>query len=96
MSDVVDTVMALVMVVVVGAIGIFIADQVVTQTTVNTPYNATNGNFTGMNVNLSGMYTDILSAGETGSGFIVILIIAFIGGLAISYMFGLIGRKKQR
>lgn len=82
MSEAVDIVMALIMIVVVGAIGIFIADQVVTRT--GTPSNA----------NLSAMQTDILGAGETGSGFIVILVIAFIGGIAISYMFGLIGRKK--
>lgn len=81
MSEAVDIVMALVMIVVVGAIGVYIADQVVTQT--GTPANA----------NLSAMRTDILGAGETGSGFIVILIIAFIGGIAISYMFGLIKRR---
>lgn len=81
LMDAVNIVMALVMIVVVGAIGIYIADQVVTQT--GTPSNA----------NLSAMQTDILGAGETGSGFIVILIIAFIGGIAISYMFGLIRKR---
>ena len=77
MQEAVNIVMALVMIVIVGAIGIFVADQVVTQT--GTPTNA----------NLSAMQTDILGAGETGSGFIIILIIAFIGGIAIAYMFNM-------
>lgn len=83
MSEVIDIVMVLVMIVVIGAIGIFVADNVVTQT--GTPANA----------NLSAMRTDILGAGETGSGFIVILIIAFIGAVAIGYMF-MLQRKGRR
>lgn len=81
LQDAVNIVLALVMIVVVGAIGIFIADRTVTAT--GTPTNA----------NLSAMQTDILGAGETGSSFVVILVIAFIGGIAISYMFGLMGKK---
>lgn len=84
MTEAVEIVLALVMIVVVGAIGIFIADKTVTAT--GTPAQA----------NLSAMQTDILGAGETGSSFIVILIIAFIGGVAISYMFGLMGRRGRR
>lgn len=42
---------------------------------------------------VGGMQTNILSAGETGSAFIVILVIAFIGGLAISFMFGLTEKR---
>lgn len=83
LQDAVNIVMSLVMIVVVGAIGIFVADTVITET--GTPSNA----------NLSAMQTDILGAGETGSSFVVILVIAFIGGIAISYMFGLMGGKKE-
>jgi len=44
---------------------------------------------------LAPMQTNILSAGQTGSSFVVILIIAFIGGLAIAYLSGMFrgGRK---
>lgn len=83
MSEVIDIVMTLVLIVIVGAIGIFIADQVVTTT--GTP----------SNTNLSAMRTDILSAGDTGSGFIVILIIAFVGAVAIGYMFMLQKRGRR-
>src|SRR3989304_1651193 len=76
-------VLALVMIVVVGAIGIFVADRTVTAT--GTP----------VNDNLSAMQTALLSSGQTGSSFIVILVIAFIGGIAISYMFGLMGRRRS-
>jgi len=83
LQDAVGIVMALVMIVVIGAIGIFIADTTVTET--GTPTNA----------NLSAMQTNILGAGETGSSFIVILIIAFIGGIAIAYLTGMFrGRRK--
>jgi len=82
LQDAVNIVMSLVMIVVVGAIGIFVADTVVTET--GTP----------SNTNLSAMQTDILGAGETGSSFVVILVIAFIGGIAISYMWGLMGERK--
>ena len=43
---------------------------------------------------VAGMQSNILSAGQTGSSFIVILIIAFIGSIAISYMFGLMGKRQ--
>lgn len=44
--------------------------------------------------NLATMQTNLLSAGQTGSNFIVILIIAFIGGTAILYLSGMFrGRK---
>jgi len=81
LQDAVNIVLALVMIVVVGAIGIFVADKTVTAT--GTPANA----------NLSAMQTAILSSGQTGASFIVILVIAFIGGIAISYMFGMMGRR---
>jgi hypothetical protein len=83
LQDAVNIVLALVMIVVVGAIGIFVADKTVTAT--GTPANA----------NLSAMQTSLLSAGQTGSSFVVILVIAFIGGIAISYMFGMMGRKTK-
>jgi len=41
------------------------------------------------------MQTNILSAGDTGSSFVVILIIASIGGLAIAYLLGMVGRKRE-
>ena len=72
--DAVEIIKGLVMIVVIGAIGVYVADQVVTTT--GTPAQA----------NLSAMQTNVLAAGETGSNFIVILIIAFIGGIAISYL----------
>ena len=81
LQDAVNIVLALVMIVVVGAIGIFVADKTVTAT--GTPANA----------NLSAMQTSLLGSGQTGASFIVILVIAFIGGIAISYMFGMMGRK---
>lgn len=84
LMDAISIVMALVMIVVVGAIGIFIADETMTAT--GTP---TNGTLTTMLVNF-------LSAGSTGSSFIVILIIAFIGGIAISYLFGMLGAPSRR
>lgn len=81
--DAVEIVKGLVMIVVIGAVGIFVADTVVTTT--GTPTQA----------NLSAMQTNILATGQTGSDFIVILVIAFIGGIAISYLafFGA-GRKR--
>lgn len=83
MSEAVDIVLALVMIAVVGAIGIYVADKTVTAT--GTPANG----------NLSSMRTNILTAGDTGSSFIIILVIAFIGGVAISYMFGLMGKRRR-
>jgi len=82
LQDAVNIVLALVMIVVVGAIGIFVADRTVTAT--GTPAQA----------NLSARQTALLGAGQTGSSFIVILVISFIGGIAISYMFGLMGRRR--
>ncbi len=83
LMEAVQIVMALIMIVVVGGIGIFIADQV--QTSVGTPTQA----------NLSAMNTNLLGAGQTGSSFIVILIIAFIGGIAIAYLTGMFGRGRR-
>jgi len=40
------------------------------------------------------MQTNVLETGETGSSFLVILIIAFIGGIAISYL-GFFGTGKK-
>lgn len=83
LMQVVQIVLALVMIVVVGAIGIYIADTTLTAT--GTPANS----------HLSNMSTDIVTAGDTGSSFIVILIIAFIGGIAISYLLGMVGRRAK-
>lgn len=80
LMDAINIVLALVMIVVVGAIGIFIADKVLTATGTVTQ------------ANLSAMQTNLLSSGQTGSSFIIILVIAFIGGIAISYMFSMLGR----
>ena len=44
---------------------------------------------------VGGMQTNFLNASSTGSSFIIILIIAMIGGLAISYLFGLVGKKRR-
>ena len=74
LTDVVEIVKALGLIVVIGAIMIFIADRVVTTT--GTPTNA----------NLSAFQNNTLGAAQTGSSFIVILIIAFIGSIAIGYM----------
>ena len=83
MQDAVGIVIALVLIVVMGVIGIFIADK--TLTAVGTISNVTLGN----------MLVNILNAGNTGSQFIVILIIAFIGGIAISYLTGMFGRRRR-
>lgn len=80
-QDAVNIVMALVIMVVAGAIGIFIADTVLDTT--GTPAQA----------NLSAMQTNILAAGQTGSSFVVILIIAFIGAVALGYIF-MMSRQK--
>ena len=84
LQQAVGIVMALIMIIVVGSIGIFIADT--TQTAVGTPAQA----------NLSAMNTNFLEAGQTGSSFIVILIIAFIGGIAIMYLMGMFGRGRMK
>jgi len=81
LMDAVEIIKGLVMIVVIGAIGVFVADQVVTTT--GTPTQA----------NLSAMQTNILVTGETGSDFLVILVIAFIGGIAISYLAFFGGKK---
>ena len=84
LMEAVNIVLALIMIIVVGSIGIFIADT--TQTAVGTPAQA----------NLSVMNTNILGAGQTGSSFIVILIIAFIGGIAIAYLMGMFKGGNKR
>lgn len=83
LMEVVDIVLALVMIVIVGAIGIYIADTTMDAT--GTPTNSV----------LNTTQNNVLSAGSTGSSFIIILIIASIGGLAISYLFGMLGGKKK-
>ncbi len=40
------------------------------------------------------MQTNFISASSTGSSFVIILIIAAIGGLAISYLFGMLGKRR--
>ena len=82
LMDAVQIVLALVMIVVVGVIGIYIAQATITAT--GTPTQA----------NLSSMQTNLLASGQTGSSFIVILIISFIGGIAISYMFGMLRNRR--
>lgn len=82
LMEVVDIVLALVMIVIVGAIGVYIADTTLDAT--GTPTNAV----------LNTTQNNILSAGSTGSSFVIILIIASIGGLAITYLFGMLGNRK--
>ena len=82
MWEAVSIVQALVALIVIGAIGIYIADE--TTTITGTPAQA----------NLSAMQTNVLSTGETGSSFLPILVIAFIGGIAMVYVFGMYSRKK--
>ena len=84
LMEAVNIVLALVMIVVVGVIGIYISQATITAT--GTPTQA----------NLSAMQTNLLASGQTGSSFIVILIISFIGGIAISYMFGMLGKSKGK
>lgn len=92
LTDAIHIVMALVMIIVVGAIGVFIADRTLTAT--DTDGNASNGLTLG-NATLGSMLVNFLSAGNTGSSFVVILVIAFIGGIAISYLLGMFGRKRR-
>ena len=82
--ETVNIVQALVALIVTGVIGIYIAQQTVT--TAGTPSQA----------NLSAMQTNLLGAGQTGSGFIVILIIAFIGGIALAYLAGMFGGRRKK
>ncbi len=84
LMETVDIVLALVMIVIVGAIGIFIADTTLDAT--GTPTNSV----------LNTTQNNILSAGSTGSSFVIILIIASIGGIAIAYLFGMLGGRKAR
>ncbi len=84
LMETVDIVLALVMIVIVGAIGIFIADTTLDAT--GTPTNSV----------LNTTQNNILSAGSTGSSFVIILIIASIGGIAIAYLFGMLGGRKTR
>lgn len=76
MMEVIDVIRVLVVAVVMAAIGVFIADKTVTAT----------GTVT--DANLSAFRNNTLGAANTGSSFVVILIIAFIGGLAITYLYG--------
>ncbi len=82
LMEAVNIVLALVMITIVGGIGIYIADTV--QDTTGTPTQA----------NLSTMNTNLLASGQTGSSFVVILVIAAIGGIAISYLFGMMGKRR--
>ena len=91
LTDAVQVVLAVVMVVVVGAIGVFIADT--TTTAIDSDSNASNGITLG-NATISTMLVNFLSAGKTGSSFIVILIIAAIGSIAIGYLL-LFGKRAQ-
>jgi hypothetical protein len=83
--DAVEIVKALVMIVVIGAIGVFIADKTLTAT--GTPSNNYLYNFS----------NNTLKSADTGSQFLVILIIAFIGGIAITYLalFTNVGRRAK-
>ena len=83
MGDVIEIVKTLVLIVVIGAIGVFIADKTMTAT--GTPANTT----------LANISRNILDASSTGSSFIVILLIAFIGGIAISYLAFFTGRGRK-
>jgi hypothetical protein len=91
LMEAVTIVFALLMIVIVGAIGIFIADR--TLTAIGVPTDGNMSNMT-MNATLRGSLTNYIGSAQTGSGFIVILVIAFIGGIAISYMFNMLGKNK--
>jgi len=93
--EVVDIVLALVMIVVVGAIGIYIADTTLTATNMNpNMLNHSDVANRTSDANLTEMQWNIVGAGETGSSFVIILIIASIGGLAIAYLLGMVGKKR--
>lgn len=96
LTDAVEIIKALVMIVVIGAIGVFVADRTVTVTAINPRMvNATDEANRTTAAGLANMSTNILNTGDTGSSFIVILVIAFIGGLAISYLAFFGPSKKQ-
>ena len=84
MIDAVNITIMLGVIVIAGLIVIFIADRVNTATG------------TISQANLSAAQTSILGVGQTGYSFIIILVIAFIGAVAIGYVFGLLpgGGKK--
>jgi len=95
LMEVVDIVLALVLIVVVGAIGIYIADKTLTATNMNpTMLNHSDAANRTSNANLTEMQWNLVGAGQTGSSFIIILIIASIGGLAIAYLLSMVGKRK--
>lgn len=94
-TDAVDIIKGLIMIVVIGAIGVFIADRTLRATAINTRMvNATDETNRTTAAALANMSTNTISAADTGSSFVIILVIAFIGGIAISYLAFFGGSKK--
>ncbi len=83
LTDAVEIVKSLGLIVVIGAIFIFIADKVILAT--GTPSNTYLSNFS----------NHTLQSADTGSSFIIILIISFIGGIAISYLYLFTGNRRK-
>lgn len=83
MTDAVNIVLSLVVIGVAGAIGLFIMDRV--STTTGTPTNQAIRNAS----------NSTFSTVDTGFSFVVILVIAFIGTIALGYIYGMLpGQRK--
>ena len=83
MIEAVNIAIMLGVIVIAGLIVIFIADKVNTATG------------TISQANLSAAQTSILGVAQTGYSFIIILVIAFIGAVAIGYVFGLLPGQRR-
>ena len=83
MGDIIAIVIGIVVIGVAGAIGIFIMDKIVTVT--GTPSNSA----------LANSSTSLLNTIDTGFSFIVILLIAVVGAIAIGTISGLMRAPNQ-
>ena len=83
LTDAVNIVLSLVVIGVAGAIGLFIMDRV--STTTGTPTNAAIRNAS----------NSTFSTVDTGFSFVVILVIAFIGTIALGYIYGMLPNQRR-
>ena len=83
MGDIIAIVIGIVVIGIAGAIGIFIMDKIVTVT--GTPINSA----------LANSSTSLLNTIDTGFSFIVILLIAVVGAIAIGTISGLMRAPNQ-
>ena len=93
LTDAVNIVLSLVVIGVAVAIGLFIMDRVSIVTAIP-PYNA-NGSVARNHIGNASNST--FGTIDTGFSFVVILVIAFIGTIALGYIYGMLpGQKSQQ